>query len=42
MALTLGELAARVGAELHGDAACRIDSVAPLDRARSGAIAFSE
>jgi len=40
MALTLGELAARVGAELHGDAACRIDSVAPLDRARSGAIAF--
>ena len=39
-ALTLGELAAQVGAELHGDAACRIDCVAPLDRARPGAIAF--
>ena len=40
IALTLGELAAQVGAELHGDAACRIDGVAPLDRARPGAIAF--
>ncbi len=39
-ALTLGELASQVGAELHGDAACRIDCVAPLDRARPGAIAF--
>ena len=40
MALTLGELAARAGAELHGDASCVIDSVAPLDRAQFGAIAF--
>lgn len=40
MGLTLGELAARVGAQLHGDAACVIDSVAALDRARPGSIAF--
>ncbi len=40
MGLTLGKLAVQVGAELHGDAACRIDRVAPLDRAGSGAIAF--
>ncbi len=39
-ALTLGELATQVGAELQGDAACRIDRVAPLDRAGPGAIAF--
>jgi len=38
--LTLGELATRVGARLHGDAACLIDGVAPLDRARAGTIAF--
>jgi UDP-3-O-[3-hydroxymyristoyl] glucosamine N-acyltransferase len=40
MSLTLGELAERVGAELHGDANCRIDAVAALQNASAGTISF--
>jgi UDP-3-O-[3-hydroxymyristoyl] glucosamine N-acyltransferase len=36
----LGELAQVVGAELHGDAECRIETVAPLEQAAAGAISF--
>jgi UDP-3-O-[3-hydroxymyristoyl] glucosamine N-acyltransferase len=36
----LGELAQMVGAELHGDAECRIETVATLEDATSGAISF--
>ncbi|MDX1514963.1 MAG: LpxD N-terminal domain-containing protein, partial [Gammaproteobacteria bacterium] len=40
MSYTLGELAERLGAELHGDAGCRIDSVATLQNAGPGSISF--
>ena len=40
MAVTLGELAEQVGAELHGDALCRIDNVATLQNAGKGSISF--
>jgi UDP-3-O-[3-hydroxymyristoyl] glucosamine N-acyltransferase len=36
----LGELATRCGAQLHGDADCRIYSVAAIDSADDGAITF--
>jgi UDP-3-O-[3-hydroxymyristoyl] glucosamine N-acyltransferase len=36
----LGELAQVVGAELHGDAECRIETVAALEDATTGAISF--
>ncbi len=39
-AVVLRELARRLGAELHGDGDCLIDSVATLHSARSGAISF--
>lgn len=40
MSYTLGELAERVGAELHGDAECRIERVAALHNAGEGCISF--
>ncbi len=40
MAYSLGELAERFGAELHGDRDCLIRAVAPLSRACDGQIAF--
>lgn len=40
MAFALGDLAARVGGELHGDSACPIEGVAPLEDARPGTISF--
>ena len=39
-AVVLRDLARRLGAELHGDGDCLIDSVATLHNARSGAISF--
>lgn len=40
MSYTLGELAERLGAELHGDAECRIERVATLHNASAGSISF--
>ncbi len=40
MAYTLGELAERLGAELNGDADCRIEEVSTLERAGHGCITF--
>ena len=40
MALTLGELAKQIGAELHGDEATLINGVASLSEAGAGDIAF--
>ena len=40
MSYTLGELAERLGAELHGDAECRIERVATLHNAAAGSISF--
>ncbi len=40
MALQLGEIAQRIGAELHGDPGCAITGVATLDRARAGQLSF--
>ena len=40
MSYTLGELAERLGAELHGDAGCRIERVATLHNAVPGSISF--
>ncbi len=40
MAMTLGELAEKVGSELRGDAACKINSVATLQSAKRGQITF--
>ncbi len=40
MALSLGELAERTGAELHGDGNCSIDGVANLKSAIPGTISF--
>ncbi len=40
MSYTLGELAERLGAELHGDAGCRIERVATLQNANAGSISF--
>jgi UDP-3-O-[3-hydroxymyristoyl] glucosamine N-acyltransferase len=40
MGLALGELARRLGGELHGDPACVITSVASLRQAGPGAISF--
>jgi UDP-3-O-[3-hydroxymyristoyl] glucosamine N-acyltransferase len=37
---TLHELADKIGAELVGDADCRIDSIATLSNAKSGSISF--
>jgi UDP-3-O-[3-hydroxymyristoyl] glucosamine N-acyltransferase len=38
--ITLGELAARFGAEVHGDANCVVRRVASLERAQEGDISF--
>lgn len=38
--LTAAAIAQLTGGQLHGDADARIDSVAPLDRAREGQLAF--
>lgn len=40
MAISLGELAARIGAELDGDPAARVERVATLDRAGAGELSF--
>ena len=40
MPYTLKEIADSIGAELHGDPACRIEGVASLARAESGQITF--
>ncbi|KAF7598550.1 MAG: UDP-3-O-(3-hydroxymyristoyl)glucosamine N-acyltransferase [Candidatus Dactylopiibacterium carminicum] len=40
MSLTLTEIVATLGGELHGDGACRIHQVAPLGRANAGEIGF--
>ena len=40
MDLALGELAGRLGGELHGDPDCMVGSVASLQRAGPGAISF--
>ncbi|HDJ86470.1 MAG TPA: UDP-3-O-(3-hydroxymyristoyl)glucosamine N-acyltransferase [Chromatiales bacterium] len=40
MSLALGDLAARVGGDLRGDASCLIEGVAPLEDARPGTISF--
>ncbi len=40
MAYTLGELSERLGADLHGDAGCRIERVATLQNAEAGCITF--
>jgi UDP-3-O-[3-hydroxymyristoyl] glucosamine N-acyltransferase len=40
LGFTLGELAQVVSADLHGDAECRIETVAPLEDAAPGAISF--
>lgn len=40
MTYTLGEIAAKINAELHGDPACEINGVAPLDTATNGKISF--
>jgi len=37
---TLGEIAGRLGGELTGDPATRIDAVGPLESASSSTIAF--
>jgi UDP-3-O-[3-hydroxymyristoyl] glucosamine N-acyltransferase len=40
LAYTLGELAERLGAELNGDADCRIEEVSTLERAGHGCLTF--
>lgn len=40
MEITLGEIAARFGAELHGDPDCPVRRVAALDRAGEGDVSF--
>lgn len=40
MALTLGELAAQLGAELHGDPDCKVDGVGVLHDAAPGQLSF--
>ena len=40
MSITLGELATRIGATLHGDEALEIDRVATLESAQHGALTF--
>jgi len=40
MPYTLKEIADFIGAELHGDPACRVDSVASLAQARNGQLTF--
>ncbi len=40
MASTLGELAAKVGGEVYGDAGCQVTTVASLQSARPGQISF--
>ena len=40
MGLSLGELADRIGGELHGDPGCMVTSVATLQNAAGGAISF--
>ncbi|MGI4811854.1 MAG: UDP-3-O-(3-hydroxymyristoyl)glucosamine N-acyltransferase [Janthinobacterium lividum] len=40
MAFTLQQLAERFGARLIGDGACAVESLAPLDQARAGQLAF--
>ena len=40
MGLSLGELARRLGAELHGDATCEVFAVATLEGARPGDLSF--
>ncbi len=40
MAMTLGELAARLGGELHGDAARQVESIASLLHAEARAVTF--
>ncbi len=40
MGLLLGELAERLGAELHGDCTDRVEAVATLERAQPGDISF--
>ncbi|HEY0823216.1 MAG TPA: UDP-3-O-(3-hydroxymyristoyl)glucosamine N-acyltransferase [Ramlibacter sp.] len=40
MALQLGEIVAALGGELHGDAALRIEGIAPLESAGPGQLAF--
>lgn len=40
MTYTLGEIAAKIKAELHGDPDCKINGIAPLDTAASGKISF--
>lgn len=40
MALSLGELAVRLGAQLHGDASCTISAVATLEKAKWGDLSF--
>jgi len=40
MTYTLGEIAAKINAELQGDPDCRIAGVAPLETARTGEISF--
>lgn len=37
---TISELAKRIGADVHGDAGCKIGGVAPLSSAKSGDISF--
>ena len=40
MALQLGEIVAALGGELHGDAALRIEGLAPLESAGPAQLAF--
>lgn len=40
MEITLGELAARFGGEVHGDAGCVLRRVASLERAQEGDVSF--
>lgn len=40
MALSLGELAQRLGAELHGDPTVAVERIAGLENATSGAVSF--
>jgi len=40
MAVTLGDLAKAIGAELHGDGGCKVERVATLDKAGRGDVSF--
>jgi UDP-3-O-[3-hydroxymyristoyl] glucosamine N-acyltransferase len=40
MAVRLGDLAERIGAELHGDPDCEVARLAPLERAEAGDVSF--